>query len=176
MPVKVQDLEWIEGEVNSGGSSDCMQEVIDNLMSDKKSTIDSDEKEIKEALTLEPTGYPVEVFVIAFGRTNRKNMCQRIPCGKVQPLGNWCYDTHSDQLLVDCAGFQHLGRFNVGYRLRMESVEGWTVDVPLTESIITAKISPRYQEAFEHFKASHPSKDYRLSYVQCSGVFNNGEE
>ena len=152
-----------------------MQEAVDNLMTDHAEDVAADTKEIKETLILEPTGYPVEVYVIAHAANGRKNTCQKIPCRKTKPLGNWCYDLANDQFLVDCAAYQHLGRFQMGYRARMEGVEGWAVDVPLSLSVIEKRLKPRYQEAFETFKKKFPEKTHTYSYIQCSGVFNGQE-
>jgi hypothetical protein len=152
-----------------------MQEAVENLMTDHAGKVEADTKEIKDSLILEPTGYPVEVYAIAFAANGRKNQCRKISCRKTKPLGNWCYDLNSDQFLVDCAGHQHLGRFPIGYKARMEGVEGWAVDVPLSLSVIEKRLSPQHQEAFDIFKKKYPEKTHTYSYIQCTGVFD-GEE
>jgi hypothetical protein len=146
------------------------QEVVDNLMTDEK--VEEDTAAIKESLILEPTGYPVEAYVIAYAANGRRNNCKRIPCKKTKPLGSWCYDLATDQFLVDCAGFLHLGRFPIGYRARMKGIEGWAADMPLSLSIIENRISPQCKELFDEFKKNYPEESYNHSYIQCTGVFN----
>jgi len=152
-----------------------MQEAVEDLMNDHADRVEADTKEIKESLILEPTGYPVEVYVLAHAANGRRNKTNKIPCRKTKPLGSFCYDLHSDQFLVECAAYQHLGKFQMGYRARMEGVEGWAVDVPLSLSVVEKRISPQHKEAFETFKKKFPEKTHNYSYIQCTGVFN-GEE
>jgi hypothetical protein len=152
-----------------------MQEAVKSLMNDHADQVEADTKEIKESLILEPTGYPVEVYVLAHAANGRRNKANKIPCRKTKPLGNFCYDLQSDQFLVECAAYEHLGKFQMGYRARMEGVEGWAVDVPLSLSVVEKRLSPQHQEAFEVFKKKFPEKTHNYSYIQCTGVFN-GEE
>lgn len=187
MPMPMQsgiEPQWMPAESSgsfsmsgSGIQVDMLevQEAIDNLMDDHGTATQDDTAEIKDSLILEPTGYPVEVYIIAHSKSGRNNMCQRIPCKKAKPLGNWCYDLQTDQFLVDCAGFQHLGRFRMGYRLRMEQVEGWSVDIPLPSTSIEKNLSERNRQLFDKFKKKFSEKDHSFSFIQCSGVFN-GEE
>ena len=149
-----------------------MQEAVENIMNEHAEAVEEDTREIKESLILEPTGYPVEVYAIAFSKTGRKNSCQKISCRNAKPLGSWCYDLRDDQFLVDCAGYQHLGRFSLGYKARMKNIEGWEVDIPLSLSVIEKRISSRYKGAFEEFKKHYPEKDHTYSFIQCGGVFN----
>lgn len=139
-----------------------------------RNILEEDKASIKESLILEPTGYSVDVYIIAY--SSKRNMLKRISCNKVKPLGNWCYDLNTDTLMIECSAYAHLGRFPVGYKMKMEGVEGWSVEVPLSEAIIEKRICGEGKKVLDRFKAEYPSKENSYSFVQCSGVFRSGQE
>lgn len=142
--------------------------------------IKEDVDDIKDNLIFSPTGYHVEVYIIAqsVDRQQRvkkgllRKSYQKISCQKIKPLSNWCYDLHNDELIVDCVGYAHLGRFPMGYKLEMKNIEGWYVDVPLSESIIMKRMGERQQREFDMFKDRYPEAEHTFKFVQFSGVFN----
>lgn len=148
------------------------EEELAAMMEEHKKQADSDVEDIRNSLVIEPTGYPMEIYVIAYSKNGRKNHPQKIKCKTNKPMGSWCYDLESDSFVVSCVSWCYLGKLPRGYKLKMNDVEGWERNVPMSKDFVLSNLTPAAKEELEKFKKSHPKKGHVIKYIQCSGVFN----
>lgn len=143
---------------------------IKEVLGASSKELSEDTKDIKTSLVVETTGYPVEVYCIAYSKSMRHNVPKQIPCKRCKPLSNECYDMATDSVVVTCADFLNLGKVvNMGYRLRMLGVNDWRVDVPLPEVLIQKNLPSNAKKALEVFMKKYPEPKYHFSFLQFSG-------
>lgn len=163
-----------QAEVEENLFGDCIECSVKNMTEYYGEDAKKEIVEIQKNLIFKPTGYPVNIYVIAVSKPekNRTDEKKVIPCETGKPIGAHCYDHSADRYIIRCAGLINLGRFKVGYKLEMHGVDGWKVDVPLPESLLLKQMSASARKTLEKFKRDFSESDYNFSFIQCSEVFN----
>lgn len=148
-------------------STDSMEEMLKFLkeLDKKHSEIkQKDLKDIKSGLTITPTSDLTFVIVLAINKDYSKNNLMKIPCQQGNPIGGYVYDSVTDSFSVRCADYSVLGPVAAAFKMSMDSAEGWSAYVPMTESVLKKHLSSEQSFCLKRFKEMY--QDHLYKYIQ----------
>lgn len=99
-----------------------------------------------------------------------KNKSQYVKCHKGQSFAvGYPYDQGTDSYIISCVMHEYLGHVPVAYQVKMEGTGGWTVRIPLPESVINRYLTPAQQSQIATLQKKYSDKRYSLQIMQMSG-------
>jgi len=118
---------------------------------------------LRKEVCFERVNEKICVVMVAIDRKHHdKNKIESIKANG-DPLGGYAYTAESDNYLINCCGFAHLGIVPMAFRLSVPGCAGKQL-LPLTESLVQKHASPPQRKMIRHFKEKYPECD--VHFVQ----------
>lgn len=111
----------------------------------------------------------IVVLVIRDLMYPENNIQKHIYCQDGVGFCGYVRDLTKDSYIAECVDFVSLGNIHVSYKIKMPNTGGWSMQVPMPESVIEKLISPYYKRILDEAKQKYPHPKYELNYMQMIG-------
>lgn len=111
----------------------------------------------------------VVVLIIKDKANPENNIQMHIHCQDGIGFCGYVRDLAKDSYIAECVNFMSLGNIHASYRVTMPNTGGWTMQVPMPESVIETLISPYYKRALKEAREKYPHPQYELHFMQMTG-------
>jgi len=136
-------------------------------------------KEIKSKLKLIRTQQPSYIVLLVSHKTPEKNDIVRLNCKnlipangypfntKVVPIGGYVYDGIHDCYIINCIDYMTLGFMPFSYKLKMENVGFWTVQIPVPENLVKKNLDNKQKFELDNFKSVYEDSEiFDFHFIQ----------
>lgn len=137
-----------------------------------------DFKDLKNKLELIYSEHPTHVVLLVVHKDLTLNDITRLNCKhfipiegystntKVVAVGGYVYDRSSDCYLINCIDHYYVGAVPFSYKLKVDGVGNWAVNVPLPEPIIKRSLDENHRENLHKFKTSYSKSEFDFQFIQ----------
>lgn len=98
--------------------------------------ISKDKKDLRRKIDVVQHNDGMIIVAVAISNDEDKNFNQSIPCYRGDPLNTNVHDLVKDNYYVHCFSYLDLGEIPVNYKICVDGVHDWSVDIPLPLNII----------------------------------------
>ena len=126
-------------------------------------------RDIKSQLKIVRRTESSYVIVLAIHKRPEGNIIKKIPTRKGIPIGGYVYDAANDCYLIKCCDFFVLGYVPISFKLEMEGVGSWAVDIPVPEAILRRHLSITQKNDLRKFSYNYETNDFYFEFVQMLG-------
>jgi len=132
-----------------------------------------DSRDIKRSLRIEYGEFDLHVFAIAVHKTHSFNESLKIPCHVGESLCPEVFDIIRDCHYVDGVAWHEVGSFPISFRMIMEGVPGWEMDIPVPPSVIRRYMTETQKERLREWKShyGYGNSDYEIQFFQIMHVY-----
>lgn len=117
-----------------------------------------------DSLSVIPVPKATLVTVVAISDNPFENKEYKIPAEGGMPFTGSVFNMVDDCFEVDCVDFCHIGSISTSYKLVMNNVLCWKVNMPLPTDLILDKLSDQQKLRFQEF--SNKYTHCKIHFIQ----------